>query len=198
MHFISQLNNWLIALIVDFGYVGIFLGMFLESTIVPIPSELVMIPAGMAVANNNLDFFLVLFAGLAGNVLGAIFSYYIAFYFGRLFLLKVGRYFFVKASSVAKIESFFAKYGEISVFIGRLLPGFRHFISIPAGIAKMSIIKFVVYTFLGSLIWTTILVIVGYYFGNNWHNLHFKEILLIVLFVLLLFYFFKNRKSKKI
>jgi len=135
LEFIHQVNFWLVEIIVKLGYLGIFFGMFLESTLVPIPSEVVMIPAGMAVAQQQLTFGLVVFMGVFGNVLGAVFSYYLALWLGRPILLKIGRFFFIKPATINKIELFFAKHGEISVFTGRLLPGFRHFISIVAGIA---------------------------------------------------------------
>ena len=159
----------LVAAINKIGYLGIFIGMFLESTIVPIPSELVMIPAGLAAANGDMSLFLVTLYGVLGNVLGAIFSFYIALYFGRAILFKVGRYFLIKPDNIMKIEHFFGKHGEISVFIGRLIPGFRHFISLPAGVARMNIAKFTLYTTLGSAIWTSVLAILGYLVGKNQH-----------------------------
>jgi membrane protein DedA with SNARE-associated domain len=200
IEFIHQINSWLIEVIVKLGYFGIFLGMFLESTLVPIPSEAVMIPAGMAVAKQQLNFVLVVFFGIFGNVLGAVFSYYLALWLGKPILLKVGRFFWIKPQTITKIEIFFLKYGEISVFVGRLLPGFRHFISIPAGIAKMNITKFLFYTTLGSTIWTTILVIFGYYFSLHQEYLlnNFKIIIVFLIIILLLWTFYKYKKSKNV
>lgn len=162
----------LVTAINKIGYLGIFFGMFLESTIVPIPSELVMIPAGLAAANGDMSLFLVTFYGVLGNVLGALFSYYIALYFGRAILFRIGRYFFIKPENIIKIENFFTKHGEISVFTGRLIPGFRHFISLPAGVARMNIARFSLYTLLGSTIWTSILAILGYLVGKNQDLIH--------------------------
>ncbi len=200
IEFIHQINSWLIEIIVKLGYFGIFLGMFLESTLVPIPSEAVMIPAGMAVAKQQLNFVLVVFFGIFGNVLGAVFSYYLALWLGKPILLKVGRFFWIKPQTITKIEIFFLKYGEISVFVGRLLPGFRHFISIPAGIAKMNITKFLFYTTLGSTIWTTLLVIFGYYFSLHQEYLlnNFKIIIVFLIIILLLWTFYKYKKSKNV
>ena len=200
IEFIHQINSWLIEIIVKLGYFGIFLGMFLESTLVPIPSEAVMIPAGMAVAKQQLNFILVVFFGVFGNVLGAVFSYYLALWLGKPILLKVGRFFWIKPQTITKIEIFFLKYGEISVFVGRLLPGFRHFISIPAGIAKMNITKFLFYTTLGSTIWTTLLVIFGYYFSLHQEYLlnNFKIIIVFLIIILLLWTFYKYKKSKNV
>ncbi len=183
----------------DIGYLGIFLGMFIESTIIPLPSELIMIPAGIACGKNLMNIYLVIIYGIAGNVLGAIFSYYLASLIGRSFLFKAGKYFFIKPATIIKIEEFFKKYGAVSVFFARLLPGFRHFISIPAGIARMDMKLFFIYTFLGSSIWTIILALTGYFIGEN-HQLisqYLKEIIKIIFsiiaMILIYFYFFKNK-----
>jgi len=200
IEFIHHINSWLIEIIVKLGYFGIFLGMFLESTLVPIPSEAVMIPAGMAVAKQQLNFILVVFFGVFGNILGAVFSYYLALWLGKPILLKVGRFFWIKPQTITKIEIFFLKYGEISVFVGRLLPGFRHFISTPAGIAKMNIAKFLFYTTFGSTIWTTLLVIFGYYFSLHQEYLlnNFKIIVVFLIAILLLWIFYKYKRSKNV
>ncbi|MBP7710632.1 MAG: DedA family protein [Rickettsiales bacterium] len=149
------------------GYLGIFIGMFLESTLVPIPSELVMIPAGIAASQGTMNLYAILVVGTLGNIVGAVFMYHLAASIGRKILLKIGKYFFVKEATIQKIESFFQKHGPISVFIGRLLPGFRHFISIPAGIAKMNLKSFYIYTSAGSAIWTSVLVALGFFIGEN-------------------------------
>lgn len=200
IEFIQQINSSLVEIIVKLGYFGIFLGMFLESTLIPIPSEAVMIPAGMAVAKQQFNFILVVFYGVLGNVLGAVFSYYIALWLGKPILLKVGRFFWIKSQTITKIELFFIKYGEITVFVGRLLPGFRHFISIPAGLAKMNIIKFLFYTTLGSTIWTTILVIFGYYFSLHQEYLlnNIKIVIFVLIAILFLWIFYKYKKSKNV
>jgi membrane protein DedA with SNARE-associated domain len=186
----------------DFGYLGIFIGMFIESTIIPLPSELIMIPAGIASSKGLMNIYLVIFYGIFGNFLGAIFSYYLAYSIGRSFLFKVGKYFFLKTTTIIKIEDFFKKYGSISVFFGRLLPGFRHFISIPAGIAKMNIKLFIIYTIAGSTIWTIILAILGYFIGEN-HELigqYIKEIAGIIFgicsIILIYYFFFKKYQIK--
>lgn len=191
----------LVLFINKIGYLGIFIGMFLESTVVPIPSELVMIPAGLAASNGDMNLFLVIFYGLLGNVLGAIFAYYISMSLGRVVLFRVGKYFFLKPENIVRIESFFKKHGEISVFIGRLVPGARHFISIPAGVAKMNISKFILYTTLGSAIWTSVLAIIGYLVGKNQDLIHEYLSLIIIaclIFVALLvagYIYFKKRVS---
>ena len=177
MHSIFEsLIHLLTSFISEIGYFGIFIGMFLESTLVPIPSEVIMIPAGIAAAQGVMNIYLATIIGIFGNVFGAIFSYYLAASIGRTILFRIGKYFFVKPSTIIKIENFFQNHGPISVFIGRLVPGFRHFISLPAGIAKMNIKKFYFYTTAGSGIWTTILSALGFFIGGNQqlieNNLH--------------------------
>lgn len=175
--------NIFVNMINEIGYLGIFIGMFLESTIVPIPSELVMIPAGIASAKGIMNIYIATIVGTLGNILGAVFSYYLALTLGRKIILKIGKYFFIKPHTIVKIEVFFKKYGSASVFIGRLLPGFRHFISLPAGLAKMDFKLFLFYTSLGATIWTSILSFTGYFIGENQDLIikNIKEISLIIL-----------------
>ena len=181
MHsFISALITFLTNFINEVGYLGIFIGMFLESTLVPLPSELVMIPAGLAVSSGEMNIYIALFVGVLGNVVGAVFSYYLAASIGRTILFRIGKYFFVKAETIIKIEKFFENHGPISIFIGRLLPGFRHFISLPAGVARMDMKLFLIYTTLGSTIWNSILIAVGFFIGNN-HKLIAENLYVIAL-----------------
>jgi membrane protein DedA with SNARE-associated domain len=193
--------HFLLNFINQIGYIGIFIGMFLESTLIPIPSELIMIPAGIAAQQGSMNIYLLVLAGVLGNVLGAIFSYYLAATIGRPILLRIGKYFLVKPKTIIKIEKFFKNHGPISVFIGRLLPGFRHFISLPAGIAKMDIKAFYFYTTLGSTIWTIVLVGLGYFIGGNQELIkdNLQGIVLgcvaICVGILAVYIFFKRRKS---
>ena len=141
--------------------------MFLESTLVPIPSELIMIPVGMSASQGGMNVYVAVIFGVAGNISGAIFSYYLALFVGHPVLLRIGKYFFVKPETIIRIENFFQSHGPISVFFGRLLPGFRHFISLAAGIARMNKKKFFIYTASGSAIWTSILATLGFFIGEN-------------------------------
>jgi membrane protein DedA with SNARE-associated domain len=161
------LLNYLVYLIEKLGYLGIFIAMFLESTFVPIPSEVIMIPAGIAVYKGSLNLYITIAVGVLGNLLGALFNYFLCAYFGRPILFKIGKYIFLKEQTIIKIEEYFKKHGEISTFVGRLIPGVRHYISLPAGIAKMNLKAFCFYTFSGSFIWVTILTYLGYAIGEN-------------------------------
>lgn len=162
--------NEIIHFIVDtvgaLGYVGIFLMMFLESSFFPFPSEVVMIPAGYLAYKGSMNMGLALFCGAAGSLAGAVFNYVLALYFGRAFIVRFGKYVFFNEQSMQKMERYFSRHGEISTFLGRLIPGVRQYISLPAGLARMNLWKFSIYTTLGALIWITILAIFGYYVGQ--------------------------------
>lgn len=162
--------NEIIHFIVDtvgaLGYVGIFLMMFLESSFFPFPSEVVMIPAGYLAYKGSMNMGIALFCGAAGSLAGAVFNYVLALYFGRAFIVRFGKYVFFSEQSMQKMERYFSRHGEISTFLGRLIPGVRQYISLPAGLARMNLWKFSIYTTLGALIWITILAIFGYYVGQ--------------------------------
>ena len=159
--------NWLVDTIGSMGYPGIMFLMFIESTFIPLPSELVIPPAGYLISQNQMSWTGVIASGTLGSVLGAVFNYAIAMYLGRPFILKYGRYFGISQSHFIKGENFFLKHGNISTFIGRLILGVRHYISFPAGLCKMKIGKFCFYTALGAGIWVWILTYIGYFVGNN-------------------------------
>lgn len=159
--------NWLVVVIGDMGYTGIMFLMFIESTFIPLPSELVIPPAGYLISQKQMHWGGVIASGTAGSLLGALFNYAIAVYLGRPFILKYGKYFGVSESHFKKGEQFFRSHGSISTFIGRLILGIRHYISFPAGLARMDIKKFSFYTSLGAAIWVWILAYIGYFVGNN-------------------------------
>jgi membrane protein DedA with SNARE-associated domain len=159
--------DWLVKTIGTMGYPGIMFLMFIESTFIPLPSELVIPPAGYLISQNQMSWIGVILSGTLGSVLGALFNYAIAIYFGRPFILKYGKYFGVSHNHFIKGEIFFHKHGNISTFIGRLILGVRHYISFPAGLAKMNLKKFCFYTAFGASIWVLVLAYIGYFVGNN-------------------------------
>ncbi|HJO94897.1 MAG TPA: DedA family protein [Victivallales bacterium] len=155
------------------GFLIIFILMALESSIVPFPSEVIMIPAGFMAFRGELSFGLPMIdliiavsVGTAGCLAGAYFNYYLGKLLGRPFLYKYGKYLFLKKDTLKKAEKLFYDYGSIATFVGRLLPAIRQFVSIPAGFAKMKHLPFAVFTALGAGIWTAILALIGYYFGS--------------------------------
>lgn len=167
MEWLHQAVEWLVGFVHELGYLGIFLMTFVESTFVPIPAEVTMIPAGYLVQQGHLKFAYVLAVSIAGTVGGAYFNYWLAKHYGRDLFIRYGKFFMMTDAKLAKLERFFAKHGAISTFTGRLLPGIRHYISFPAGLARMDVRKFFIYTALGGAIWMTVLVCLGYYIGEN-------------------------------
>jgi len=190
----QEIVNFLVESIGSFGYIGIFLLMFLESSFFPFPSEVVMIPAGYLAYKGDMNLGLVLFAGISGSLAGAWFNYLLAHKFGRKFLLKI-----VSENKVKKLDMFFENHGHISTFTGRLIPGIRQYISFPAGLAKMDKIKFSIYTTLGAGIWVTILTFLGYFIGENQALIHqyLKEITIsvVILMAIIIFVYIKRRKN---
>ena len=164
---LESVVSWIVATVGDLGYPGIVVMMFLESSFFPFPSEVVMIPAGYLAAKGEMHLTLVMLSGLAGSILGAIFNYYLALLLGRQFLLRYGRFMLIHERTIFKMEEFFATHGHISTFSGRLLPGIRQYISLPAGIARMHLGRFVLFTALGAGIWMTLLTLLGYFLGQN-------------------------------
>ena len=178
MHVISAITSWLVDTIGRMGYTGIISLMFLESSFFPFPSEVVMPPAGYLAWKGEMSLILVLLSGIAGSLLGALFNYWIAVKFGRPFLLKWGKYFFVSPESIDKADKFFLKHGHVSTLVGRLLPVIRQYISLPAGIARMPMKIFMLYTSIGAGAWVIVLTIAGYMLGE--HQEMLKEYLHVI------------------
>lgn len=164
---LQNLIHWLLETIGAMGYPGIFLLMAMESSIIPVPSELVMPPAGYLISQGRMDWLPALLSGTLGSLVGAYANYFAAHYLGRPLILKYGRYVLIPPDKFKRVESFFLQHGEISTFIGRLLPVVRHLISIPAGVAGMHHLRFCLYTLLGAGIWCSILTWIGYVIGQN-------------------------------
>jgi membrane protein DedA with SNARE-associated domain len=158
---------WLVNTVGSLGYTGIMILMFVESTFIPLPSELVIPPAGYLIAQEQMNWAGVIAAGTFGSVMGALFNYGIAVYLGRPFILRYGKYFGVSQKHFMKGEEFFRRHGHISTFIGRLILGVRHYISFPAGLCRMNLTEFSFYTAFGAGIWVAVLAYIGYFVGNN-------------------------------
>ena len=166
------------ALAPVWGFFLIFFFMTIESSFIPFPSEVVMIPAGYLsspaylsspsyIPGPEMNFWLAIVAGIIGSWLGALFNYYLALWLGRPLLLKWGKYFFISEKNFDKGEAFFKSHGEISTFTARLIPVVRQYISLPAGIARMNMFRFLLWTGLGAGIWVAILTAIGYVAGQN-------------------------------
>lgn len=196
---LSSIINFIVETVSSLGYFGIFIMMFLESSFFPFPSEVVMIPAGYLASKGEMNIYLVLLFGILGSLAGALFNYYFAIKLGRAFLLRYGKYILVSEETILKMEEFFKNHGHISTFSGRLIPGVRQYISLPAGLARMNIFVFSLYTSLGAGIWVLILTILGYFLGNN--QAFVKEylhiIVIVILILLAIFAYFYYRRVKK-
>ena len=202
----SQVSAWILIIMAKFGYLGIIFAMFAENVFPPIPSELIMPAAGFAVARGDLNLILVILAGTLGSVLGALPLYYLGRLLNEdrlmLFTEKYGKYVFVKPSDIRSSSIWFDKHGNKAVFFGRMVPGIRSFISIPAGMSKMPILPFLAFTALGSSIWTTLLTVAGYYFGENYEVIEtmlapYSKGFLLLAIVIIIAWFIKRRLSAR-
>lgn len=164
---LAQIIQVIVDAVAQFGYAGVFLMMFLESTFFPIPSELIMIPAGYLAYKGEMHVVILLITGIAGSIGGALFNYYFAKILGRGFMIRFKKYLLIDEEMLIKLEHFFKNHGHISTFTGRLIPVARHLISIPAGLARMDLKVFILYTAAGSAIWVSVLIAVGYSIGQN-------------------------------
>jgi len=159
--------DWLLHTLLDLGYPGIIALMAMESSILPVPSELVMPPAGYWAAKGQMSFGVALVCGVLGSVIGAIANYYGAQLIGLPLIRRYGKYVFLSEKNLSRSERFFAEHGEISTLIGRLFPVIRHLISIPAGLHRMPLPKFILYTAAGAAVWCAILTWIGYFLGQH-------------------------------
>lgn len=159
--------SWLLNLFRGMGYPGIIALMAVESSVLPLPSELVMPPAGYLAAKGEMNVVVAVLCGVLGSVLGAVGNYWLARWLGRAFFLRLGKYVLITEKGLDRSERYFAAHGEISTFLGRMLPVVRHLISIPAGIARMRLHRFVLFTGLGALLWCSILTGIGWFIGSR-------------------------------
>ncbi len=164
---IQTVLQWSVDVVDVLGYPGVVFLMFIESSFIPFPSELVMPQAGYLAAQGRMNPYTAIVMGVVGSWLGALLNYYLALWLGRPFFIKYGKYVFCSRSTFDKAELFFRRHGEIGTFTGRLIPLIRQWISLPAGLARMHMGRFLFYTGLGSGIWVAILVAVGYMAGGN-------------------------------
>lgn len=198
---LEKIGIFAVNIISSLGYFGVFFLMVLESMVFPIPSELVMPFAGFIAYQGNFNFLLVVLFSSLGSITGSLISYYIGKVGGNHLVIKYGKYFLLDVEDLKKTEHWFSKKGESTIFIGRLIPIIRHLISIPAGIGKMHLTKFCIYTIAGATIWNTFLAYLGYLLGQNWSLVrHYTEPISIVVAILLLaggiYFIYKHIKNK--
>jgi membrane protein DedA with SNARE-associated domain len=198
---VHEIVNTIVDVVGQLSYWGIFIMMFLESTFFPFPSEVAMIPAGYLASKGDMNLILVIVVGTLGSLLGALFNYYLAKKYGRKGVLAFGKYFFFNEDKLLKMEKFFLKHGSFSTFVSRLIPGVRQLVSLPAGLSRMALDKFTLYTTLGASLWVTVLTLLGYFIGSNEAllNVYLHQIVLITLGLIIIgviVYLFMNKKSK--
>jgi len=172
---LDRIVTWLTETIFVLGYPGITILMAIESSAFPFPSEVVMPPAGYLAAKGRMNFTLVMIAGIVGSLIGALVNYWLAHWFDR-FLRRYGKWILVSPKALDKAEAFFRHHGEIGTFIGRLVPVVRQLISIPAGMCRMRLDRFIAYTSLGAGIWCLILTYIGYLLGQHEATLRNEDV----------------------
>jgi len=209
MSFISSIIDWIVSVISNLGYPGIAIGMLIESSFIPFPSEVILPPAGVLVARGEMSFLLVLIFAIFGSILGAYINYFIGLHLGRRVISKLvekyGKFMLIKQQSLDNADNYFKNHGSVTTFTGRLIPAVRQLISLPAGFARMSLSKFTLYTCLGAGIWSTILIYIGVLYGNNKESVDsflssakIVAVITIAIIVGIYFYIKKSRRSSSI
>jgi membrane protein DedA with SNARE-associated domain len=193
--------NWFKDVIQAIGYPGIFFAMLVEGIVTPIPSEIIMPFAGYLAAEGQFNIVLVILVGSLGAVIGSTGAYYLGYSLGRPFIKRYGKYFRLREEHIVKAEDWFEKYGDAAILIGHSLPGTRSFISFPAGIGKMRIRNFMIFTFAGAMIWNTFLALLGYFLGEAVFDLaetfeYFDLIVLLTVLIVIVGYFMWKRRRK--
>ena len=206
------MQQFILHIIEQFGYFGVFFLILIENVFPPIPSEVILLFSGFFSSYTSLSVFYMILASTLGSFLGAIILYYIGKIFNKERLKKIvngrlGKILFLKENDIDKADEWFDNKGNKSVFFCRFVPIVRSLISIPAGMSEMPMGKFIIYTICGSMIWNTVLICLGYRLGSNWEYvltiLDKYQMLVIVILVIIFGYviikfYRKKRKSKKI
>ncbi|EIE4345182.1 DedA family protein [Listeria monocytogenes] len=202
------METWITSIMADFGYIGIFVLIMVENLFPPIPSEIILTFGGFMTTVTSLNVVMVIIIATLGSVVGAILLYKVASYFGKerltKIVLKYGRILRLKESDIERAESFFLKYGSWAVFLCRMIPLIRSLISIPAGMTKMKMSRFLILTTAGSLLWNTVLIGLGAVLGESWNEIvvfmdSFSTIIYSVIAILVvvgLGFFFRARFKK--
>ena len=199
---VESLINLVIAVLDKVGYLGVFFGMALESACIPIPSEAILPFGGFLSYSGRLNLYWVILLGTLGGTFGSLAAYYLGKLGGRPLVEKYADRLRLNRAHLEKSDYYFDKYGEKIVFFSRLIPIIRTFISLPAGISRMDVRKFLIYTFAGSLLWSTILGYAGFAMGQNWVLMrtwfHFADIAVAAVIVFYIVYMFAARIKKRV
>ena len=202
-----MMQNIILEIMQNFGYFGVFFLIFIENVFPPIPSEVILLLGGFLVTFSNLNVLMMIVSSTLGSLVGAIVLYYLGYILNENRLKKIvngklGKILFLKEGDIDKASNWFSKKGNKTVFLCRFIPIVRSLISIPAGINKMKLSKFFVYTICGSMIWNTILICLGYKFGENWPIVsealnEYSFVIKLLLFSVLIIWIFKHLKREK-
>jgi membrane protein DedA with SNARE-associated domain len=168
----AAIIQWVTHLIDIMGYPGVAFLMMLESMVAPVPSEAVMPFAGCLITVGRFSFLWVAVSSTIGSIVGSLLSYTAGYYGGKPFVIKFGRYVLLNLHDLEVTERFFNRHGSITIFISRFIPVIRHLISIPAGVGRMNLVHFSIYTIVGACAWNTFLAWLGYHLGNHWELIH--------------------------
>lgn len=201
---VDQFASFIQELVVGMGYPGLFLLIALESTLVPIPSELVMPFAGYLAVKGQFSLTAVVVINSVAALTGSAISYWIGMAGGKPLLMKYGKYALIRTKDIERTEVFFARHGRATILIGRFLPVIRHIISLPAGVARMPLIPFLTQTFIGATVWGTVLILLGYELGDDFVGFAKKlkhidlmiGIVIIVILLALLVHFVVRRRRE--
>ncbi len=200
LEIVSTLIDFITSTISGLGYGGIFLLMVAESALIPIPSEVIMPFSGYLVSTGKFNAVFVVLAGSVGNLAGSLIAFYVGSRLGREFILRYGKYVLLRKSHLELTETYFNKYGDRSIFIGRLLPAVRTYISLPAGLARMNMRKFIVYTLIGSIIWNSGLTYIGINLGQKWKTMleysDYIDIAVVIGVIVVIMLFVKSTRNK--
>lgn len=195
---VEHIINIIIVILDKLGYLGTFLGMLFESACIPIPSEIILPFGGYLSFKGHLNLILVIISGTLGGTVGSIIAYLIGSRGGRPLVEKYADKLHLSKEKIEKSDAMFNKYGDKIIFFSRLLPIIRTFISLPAGIAKMNFSKFVLYTIVGSAIWSVFLVYLGFIMGENWETIrsyyHYADVAMVILIIAFILYKIITRK----
>lgn len=200
LEIVNSIINFITSTISGSGYVGIFFLMVAESALIPIPSEVIMPFSGFLVSTGEFNAIYVVIAGSLGNLAGSLIAYYIGSRLGREIIIRYGKYVLLRNSHLELTETYFKKYGDGSTFIGRMLPAVRTYISLPAGLAKMNLKKFVVYTLTGSIIWNSALTYIGIILGHKWKSIlqysDYLDAAVIIGVIIIIALFVRSRRKR--
>jgi membrane protein DedA with SNARE-associated domain len=201
LEILKPLVEIITGFIASLGYSGIFILMILESALIPIPSEIIMPFSGFLATTGKLEPLGVVIAGTLGNLVGSIATYYLGLKLGRAFIIRYGKYIFFRQRHLELTESLFQKYGEKISFIGRLLPGIRTYVSLPAGIGRTKLGNFVIYSVAGAALWNSALTYIGMQLGHSWKNIDRYSVYLdmtaiVIVAILVIWFIHATRRDK--